>query len=381
MAKQKSLLKDLILIALIMKASTFLIMFLTAHLLPFCYECYVSDFAYLPVYSWSSWLSLGTWDARHYMYLVDIGYSAGVPSNVFYPLFPLLVSVVKLISWMPSTLLAGILTANLISMGVVVVFYLLVKQLFGDKAAFYSSLFLLAFPTAFYLDLMYTEGLFLLLVTSFFLFWEKRSWLPALLVGFLLPLSRPLGILMLLPIVVEALYEGVKKKNYRELFRTHGMLALSILSGFGAYLLFMYLKTDSPWSGFDAQVHFVANNSISNLFHVGDWLCRNFIDINLAIHGITNSILDRLFFVGFLITLWPMQKYVGRKYFVFALVMGLAPAFSGVFMGYMRYLLVVFPLYILFARICKDKTPYVIYPLLMLQVLFLIMHALNYWTA
>ncbi|MBI4836352.1 MAG: hypothetical protein HY817_03765 [Candidatus Abawacabacteria bacterium] len=379
MLQNKLHLKELILVALILKVTVFVIIFLAGHLLPFCYHCYVNDLAYLPVQSWTPWLSFGTWDARHYSYLVDMGYMQDFASNAFYPLFPLLVGAVKV--FISNTLIAGFLVANAASLVALVLFFLLVKRYFTESIAFYSSIFLLLFPTSFYLSLMYSESLFLALVLAFFYFWEKQSYYLAAMMGFLLSLSRPLGVLIIIPLLAELITTSFKQKGIRQIWSDYAVMILGTIAGFSAYLLFMTLMTGSPWAGFIAQRYFVTENSIYNLIDIGGWLQRNFLTVDWSLHSFTSSILDRLFFLAYLLCLMPIYKKVPKRFFWYSVVMGMVPALSGMFMAYTRYLLMVFPVFILLALLAKNRTPYVAMPLLMLQILFLIMHVLNFWVA
>lgn len=151
------------------------------------------------------------------------------------------------------------------------------------------------------------------------------------------------------------------------------------LLGFAAYLLFMDAFTGSGLSGFIAQKYYVAGNSVQNLLHPIVWFKRNFVDITLTLHEYTTSIIDRFFFVGFLIGLSWVYKHMDRVFFYYALVMGLVPALLGNFMAYTRYLIIVFPLFIILALVFKKHSSYAIIPLFMIQMFFLIVHSLNYW--
>lgn len=376
--KVSSRLLELLLITLIVKVMIFIIIYLASNLLPFCYECYANDLEYLPVYPWSSWLSFSTWDARHYSYLVDTGYHGDMASNAFYPLFPILVFLLRLI--IPNTLLAGFIVSNLASLAAVALFFLLVKKLYSEEVAFHSGLFMLLFPTGFYLSLMYSESLFLAFVFGFFYLWESEEYSVAALVAFLLSLARPLGVLVLVPVVVDLVWQWWKFHSLQKLGRNVLLIVASTL-GFGAYLLFMYFTTGAIWQGFEAQRFFIAENSLTNLLHPWAWLEKNFLSIELTLHSFTTSLIDRLFFFGYLCGLAGVYKFLEKRYFWYALVMGLIPALLGSFMAYTRYLLVVFPLFILLAIISGKKSPYVAIPFLMLQMLFLIMHVLNFWIA
>lgn len=372
----KPLLKRLLLIALAVKLTILLIIYLSSHLLPFCYPCYQGNFSYLPGKEWGSELNYQTWDAQHYAYLSEHGYSPGLPSNVFFPLFPWLIQLLNTL--VQNTIVSGFLVANVCAFVMLIFLYLLIEKLYNDKIAFYTGLFVLAFPTSFYFSLMYSESLFLMLMTGAFYFWYKQETLLASIFAFLLPLTRPVGILLIIPFFL-AMF--LSKSKFPKTLHVNLPLIVSALLGFGVYLLFMQTFTGSAWSGFEAQNNYVAGNSIQNILHPLLWFKKNFIEITLTLHHYTTSVIDRLFFVGFLVSVFWIYKNMDKAFFYYALVMGMVPALLGSFMAYTRYLVVVFPIFIVLALIFKKKTSYVIIPLFMVQVFLLIVQSLNYWVA
>lgn len=75
-----------------------------------------------------------TWDAAHYLYLSEVGYSAGVASCAFYPLWPLSMRAFALCTG-GNHLVSGLILANVFSLAAWWLFYLLVERRFGAKAA------------------------------------------------------------------------------------------------------------------------------------------------------------------------------------------------------------------------------------------------------
>lgn len=372
--------RSLLVWTVIVKITLLLVIFIAAKLLHFWYDMYSHDFSYLPVVSWTPWLNFATWDARHYSYLVDNGYSSGLASDAFYPLYPFGVWLVKLI--VQNTVLAGYIVSTFCSITMLYFLYHFVSKLYDEKVAFYSGMFLLAFPTSFFFSIMYSESSFLMVALGFFYFWQKdRYWLAALM-AFLLPMARPLGILLIVPILVQPLWQRWKGKSiFRGNWSTTTLFVAACFLGFGTYLFSMYYFTGSLWAGFDAQRSFLAGFSLSNMLHPVDWLMRNFIDNTWVLHDYLHSSIDRIIFAGVLIALIALYKYEDITLWFYTAAMAIVPAFSGSFMSYSRYVLVLFPICILVARTLKGKTVYLLLPLFMLQVLFLIMYSLNFWVA
>jgi hypothetical protein len=142
----------------------------------------------------------GTWDAAHYLLLSEVGYGKGAPSCAFFPLWPLLVrGVAPLLGG--SHVLAGLVLANAFSLVAWVLFHRLVARRWGESTANLGLIFLVAFPGALFFQFNYTESLFLLLVMVLWLGLEQRRYRLACATAFLLPITRPVGLFCLLPLL------------------------------------------------------------------------------------------------------------------------------------------------------------------------------------
>ena len=320
-----------------------------------------------------------TWDAGHYLFLAEKGYPHGVTDRAaFYPLYPFLIRSVGFL-FLGNTLAAGLLISNICSLLAIVYFYLLVKKMYNDTIAFTASLFMISFVTFFYTSLVYSEGLFLLLVIAFFYYFHEKKFYPCLFLSILIPLTRPTGILVIVPLFGYLVLDIWNSRKVKE--PKIYILLLGFITGFLLYLGIMNYFTGSFFSGFDAQNLYFVHNSISNLFNPVSWFQRNFLDIHYTFHGFTTSILNRIFFGFFLILLYFIHKYLDTTLFLYSLALGLIPALSDSFMSYIRFLIVIFPIFIVLA-LKLQKNPYlIIIPSAMFQVLLLIAHALNFWVA
>jgi Gpi18-like mannosyltransferase len=372
-------LKKLITIAIIVKLTIFLVIILAYFVLPFNIENYHANFVYPPNEQANIFSVFKTWDGQHYLFLAEKGYPNEVTtSTAFYPLYPFIIRSIGFI-FFGNTLLAGLLISNFCSILAIVYFYLLVKKLYNDKIAFTASIFMISFITFFYTSLVYSEGLFILLVIAFFYYFYEKKFYPCLLMSILIPLTRPTGILVILPLFV---YLVLDIWNFKKVKETKNyILLLGFIIGFLIYLCIMKYFTGSFFSGFDAQNLYIANNSIGNLFHPLSWFQRNFLNILYTFNGYTTSILNRIFFGFYLILLYFVYKYLDKTLFIYSLILGLIPALTGDLMSYIRYIFVVFPIFIVLS-LKFQKNPYlIIIPSSVLQILLLIAHALNYWVA
>ncbi|MBW2965293.1 glycosyltransferase family 39 protein [Candidatus Woesearchaeota archaeon] len=318
-----------------------------------------------------------TWDGTHYIYLAEQGYAPGQMSNAFYPLYPLLLRLLGPV--FSGTLIAGLLLSGVLSLFALCYLYMFVKERMNEQTAFVSGALFLAFPTAFFTSLLYAEALFILLAVMLFYYLYRGNTLQSTVCAFLLPLTRPQGILIAIPVLVFILTR--KKKRTLFSFTSDKLPLFGLAAGFAAYLLLMKIWAGSWLAGFKAQQAFIAGNSILNAVDIFGWFMRNFVNVDWALHSYTGSIIDRLFFLAFLVVLYYIYKRLDRTMFWYAAVLGLVPALCGSFMAYTRYLLVVFPIFIALAVRFKKKWWALLVPMAGLQAIFIVMHSLNYWIA
>jgi len=149
-------------------------------------------------------------------------------------------------------------------------------------------------------------------------------------------------------------------------------------------LLFYRIKVGYAFEPFLLDKMVAGQWSAWNIFNPMVFL-KSFFSFPLAIHGFTNSLIDRTFFVIFLFGLPFVYKKTNKSLFFYYLMMGGVP-FFGNFMSYTRYFFVAFPIFIATASVVSTKKyKFLFIPLLfillMLQTLFLILHSLNYWVA
>jgi hypothetical protein len=120
-----------------------------------------------------------------------------------------------------------------------------------ERKAFYISLLFLVFPFHYYFSMFYSEALFFtLLIFSFILIYQRKySWLPLLLIP--LTLTRPNGLIVLLPLYLYYLEgEGLLSKKhftFKRLFSWKNtgitcLFATGVLS-FTAYCIYQYRLT------------------------------------------------------------------------------------------------------------------------------------------
>jgi Mannosyltransferase (PIG-V) len=199
----------------------------------------------IPSYSdrrlpWSSLLHPWvTWDADIYARIAREGYDKFWLTR-FFPLLPALEHVLSpLAAGNPAA--AGVLISNVACLGAFGVVRVLAERELGREAARRSVLYLALFPTSFFFAAGYPEALFVLLSAASFLTLRRGRWVTAGALAGMAALARPVGVLLVVPIAVEALQRvraGKLRPGSRQIVPVLVGLALPVaaVAGFSYYL-------------------------------------------------------------------------------------------------------------------------------------------------
>lgn len=195
--------------------------------------------------------SLTAYDGRYYLGIAAGGYHAApvfgpYVDYVFFPLYPLLVRVGSFLTF-GNIDLAGVLVANAAFAGALIALYALSIRHMTRDAALWSLVFLSLAPGAVAFAMAYTDSLFLLLAVAAFLAAETRR--PAL-TGALLALAtltRPPGVLLVIPLLVLVLRDPEMRARRAWAWLILGPLAL------GAFSLYIGGVTGDPLAWLHGQ--------------------------------------------------------------------------------------------------------------------------------
>lgn len=288
-----------------------------------------------------------TWDAQHYLFIAEHGYLAGHVSGAFWPLWPLVIRLAAHATGAPA-LGVALALANLLATAAAIGLWHLIRARIAEgdsRTASWTVAFWLAFPSAFFLALPYSEALFLALAIALFLALDRRRYGWAALAAFALPLARPVGVFILLPLACHARRELRRPRGPQE-SPAHRpgltLLLLAPLAGAAAYFAIHLLSTGEALGAFAVRGRFVSGQSLGQLLDVPGFLgAAVAVD---ALHSVTGSLLDRVVFLLALAALpWIYRR--DRILFWYALPMTLVPALSLRFMAFTRFALVLFPLF------------------------------------
>lgn len=280
-----------------------------------------------------AWLNTwGLWDTGWYYRIATEWYSPQTELGfAFFPIYPGLVRVISHVGGHP--FVVGLLVANaaLLISGWLL-FRLVGNKTKGDQWAAWA---LLAFPSAFVLSGMFTESTYLALALGSFFAATKRQWWLAGVLGFALALTRPVGFLIALPLFLEYLHS--KNWQWRRI-QVNVLWLLLIPFGLGVWAWYnqhltgdalTFIKVQEAWRR-------SATNPISALWT--GLRADNFYDQALSLFAIATA--------G--IILW-LRKWMSRPEELWAWISLIVPLFSGIY-SLPRYVLVIFPIYLAFAR-------------------------------
>jgi hypothetical protein len=199
--------------------------------------------------------TFAAWDSGWYFDIAQRGYyfrEAGQSSIAFFPLYP---ALVRALAWPfgatdRALWLAGIVLSVACFWLALVVLHRFTETTFGDReAARRTVLYVAVFPFAYFLTQVYTESLFLLLAVSSVACASGSRWGGAGLLGGLVALTRPNGVLIAIPLALMAL--GGRPRPL-ELLRRVAWLAL-VPAGLGLFCLYAYRLTGDPLAWLHAQ--------------------------------------------------------------------------------------------------------------------------------
>lgn len=146
-------------------------------------------------------------DALWYLRIAAHGYANHDGSAAFFPLYPLLVRAVSF-ALGNHPYAASLVVSNLAFLAGLAVLYAFTREEESEGVARRAVLYAAVFPTALFFVAPYSESLFLLLALVTLWAARRGRWAAAGLAGALAALTRNLGLLLVLPLAVEAVQQG-----------------------------------------------------------------------------------------------------------------------------------------------------------------------------
>lgn len=282
-----------------------------------------------------SWLNIwGIWDSGWYVHIAQTGYmDAG--TIAFFPLYPLLMRLLGALTGSPY--IAGVIISNVCLMIACIFLYRLVMLDSGNMDTSLNSVkYLVLYPTAFVLSGVFTESLYLALILVAFYYAKKDKWYVAGLAGFFLAMTRSIGVFVFLPMA----YEYFKPKGFNlkkikpdAVYLLLIPIGLLVFMGYNFYLMgdpLAFLHSEGNWGKY-------VGNPLYNLYE-----------------GLIAMKINAFIPLIVLAMITIFYKEIGFSYWLVGVYSILIPL-SATFGGMHRYSLVVFPLYIILAKLSKDR--------------------------
>ncbi len=289
------------------------------------------------------------WDANWYMSIAQHGYEwvAGQQCNVaFFPLYPWMM---HFFGWFlrGQYLLAGILISISCLLGGFTYLYRLIRLDFNERIADRAIWLLAIFPTSFFFNAVFTESLFLLTSVACFYYGRRGRWALAGGWGLLASLTRISGLLLLVPLA----FEFLSRRGFSPARSLRpALLWLSLIpAGVAVYSAYLYASFGQPLAFASAQAsgwgHVITPfwQSFASEFH------------SLFSYGVIWDAAATLLLAACIVL---GLKKLPVSYSLYALVSLLFPLSGGTMASMSRYVLVVFPMFIILAIQSRRKPFY-----------------------
>lgn len=319
-------------------------------------------------------------DGIHYLDISRKGY--GIFQQAFFPLYPKLIRFISPL-FGHHDLVVGIFISNVSLLISLFLFYKLIKLDYSDQVAKQTLVYFLIFPASFFLGMVYTESLFLMLVLGSFYAVRKKRWLAAGILGSFASNTRLVGI-FIFPALLYEWWSENKIQNTK--YKIQNILPLLLVPlGLLSYVKFLWQKYDDPLMFLHVQPSFGGQRSGGKIILLYQVFWR-------YLKMILTTKMDPLYFTVWLelvtailflvLILLSLKKGIRTSYLIFASLSYIAPSFSGTFSSLPRYALVLFPCFIFIGLIKNKFLKKFIYTIFGVTfAAFTIMYFRGYWVA
>jgi Gpi18-like mannosyltransferase len=182
------------------------------------------------------------WDTGHYVTIALTGYNPATENGAFFPLYPMIMRVLEPV--LPGGMLAsGLIVAWAACVAALTLIFRLTEDLLGTATAQRTTLYLMAFPFAFYLCAAYNESLFLALAAaSLYCMRRQHWWLAGMWAGFASG-TRQAGVLL----AVAFVFEYLRRRDFQLSKVTANAAAILLVPvGLLAYVIYSAYKFNDP---------------------------------------------------------------------------------------------------------------------------------------
>lgn len=287
--------------------------------------------------------SLNRWDSGHFLGIAENGYRFEF-QYAFFPLFPLLINAFSNIFNIPF-IFSGVLVNFSSTILIIFFLYKLLEKEFKKEIAIKSVVAFLLFPASFFLLTPYSESVFILFVILSSLFLQRKKYLFVSIFVILACLTRLAGV-ALIPAVLLEVYL-IKKKTKDMYFLL--LLPLGLL----IYVSYLYINTGHPFYFLEAEKYWKRDLTIPGAGIV--ITIEEFIKTQEF-----QKLIDLLFTIFGIGLVLRSIKFLKPSFAMYGVISLLLPLFTPTLSSMPRFLLPIFPIFILIGLI-KNKYIYTIY--------------------
>lgn len=334
-------------------------------------------------YFWS-WLNF---DGEHYAAIAAYGYRP--LTYFFFPIFPLLTRFIASLFNMEFVTIAtsGLIISNIAFLIGLFGLWKLIRLDYKENIAKITILLLVLFPTSFYFGAFYTEGLVFALIIWSFYFARKKNWILAGVLGAFATATRITAIALIPAIAAEVWVDNVRRPLKVVPLKLLALLLIPL--GLATYMYYLYRVTGDPLE-FVHNVSIFGQQRSSSLVVLPQVFYRYLFKIlpNLAYSyfPVVFTTYLEIISAGLFLALGILSFYKLRlSYALFFAAGYLIPPLSGSFSSFPRYVLILFPAFLLSAIFLEGRSRlvksivYVI--LLMLLIVSCGLFVRGYWVS
>ncbi|BAI60722.1 conserved hypothetical protein [Methanocella paludicola SANAE] len=289
---------------------------------------------------WKVWDSVNYIDIAQYGYFIPVDRTK-MANYAFFPLYPLLMRILDTVLNDPA--LSGFIISSVCLLIACFYLYRIVGLDSDERTAMRSIKYLFLFPTAFVLSGILTESLFLALSLACLYYAKKGNWIFTGALGFFTALTRPYGVIIILPV----LYEYLRSKEFKlQNIRADALYMLLIPAGISAYALYCYYLMGDPLAFVHVQSAW-GGHLVNPIMELG---------YRLITPASTEVLFGACFTLIALIVMLLSYKKVGFSLWLYGLLLILIPLSTPSSAWSMaRYVVLAFPLFIVFAKLGENR--------------------------
>lgn len=300
------------------------------------------------------------WDAHHYLYLAEHWYQAeGDPRKlmVFYPLYPI---VIKFLTFFIGDYFwSAMIISNVCLVVSAVYLYKLCRFDFDHEVSMNSVKYLLIYPFSFFLGLAFSEGLYLTLTILFFYYLRKKKWLFIGLLGALSTACRSFGILLIVPAIIEWVFSNnllcaLKNKNLKPIKLIKELTCIFLIPVGFIYYLGLNKVITGDYFKYSVYIKHYWGREFTFFGNVIDYIYETAINI-ISSDSISRWIPELIIIFGLLAIISYSKNKIPFPYLIYMLGYWFLLTSVSNLWSAGRYSTDIFPLYIAFALLSKNK--------------------------